>query len=265
VPIYLAKYAAKTTAHTLKLVLPVLLISGGSIFGYIQLTKSNDPYKTVSSSEKLKGEVSIGDLAFKESHKIGKLFGYENSWSYPYKLDQSPEFIRIKKDDNWLEKGVKAVGGVFVGKDYTIDLSSYFMLGYDLSKLSKNDFLYDKKEKTLTILLPELEMVYTPDYSESKFASNIGMFRLPFTEEERRNIYVDSINKGAQSFIKHETKEINKGHQDTQEAIENLLLKSPEISKNVRSILFVTKGENVALSIEEYKNYTKGDKKNGNS
>lgn len=247
----------KVAAKIVAVILCILLISGGSVVAYVKFVQK-PKFKKAYAAEKLKGEVLVGDLAYNVAHPTAKLYGYENEWSFPYKLDQSPVFLRAQKDDNWLTGGLKSFGKAFLGKEYEINLSCYFMLGYDLSTMKKSDFVYNKKDKVLTIHLPNLEMIYTPDYGISEFKSMIGYFRLPFTEEERKEMYVDSLRVGALTFRSDEKDEIRKGHDLTQSAFKDLLLKTPDIEKNVKQIIFVEQ-PGVDISIEKYKKQTKNN------
>jgi len=223
-----------------------------SIVVYAQL---QEPivYKAVSTTEEIKGTVYTSEMAFQQSRQIGKVFGYENMWSYVYNMDQSPDFVKKSEEDGWFSDSAKSVGYFFLGKEYNIELPNYFMLGYDFSDLKKEDVTYMNETKTLLIHLPELELSYTPDYAETEFNSHVGLFRMWFSDEEKHRMYNDSVQIGVEKFINDEKEEIKKGHEYTQNMISDLLLDLPEFSEHVNEIKFVHVSNGVNVSIDEYK------------
>lgn len=239
-----------------KKLLLVGLIAGISIALYAKLKSPDVVYNEIVTTEELKGSVYTSEMAFEQSRQVGKLFGYEGMWNFTYKLDKTPEFIKKSTNENWFSDGAKSVGHFFLGKEYSIELNNYFMLGYDLSTLKENDVRYIEESQTLVIQLPKLELSYTPDYEETDFNSSIGLFRFNFSDEEKHNMYKDSIQLGIDTFIEEQTEELNKGREYTQQSIERLLLNLPDMSKHVKKVEFIQPSDEIITSIEEYKTAT---------
>lgn len=242
----------KSMLHASKKLLLIGVIAMISIVAYAKCKEPTIRYNEVLTTQELEGYVYTSELAFEQSRQIGKVFGYENMWSFTYLRDQSPSFIKKSEDESWFSSSAKSVGQPLLGKTYSIELSNYFMLGYDFSTLEKEDVTYVEENQTLSIQLPALELTYTPDYAETDFTSSVGLFRLDFSEEEKHNMYEESIYMGIDNFTK-ETAEIQKGHNYTQESIKELLFAIPEFSEHVKEIEFVHIADEIIVSIDAYK------------
>ena len=242
--------------YVLKKLLFIAVIAAISISTYAQWKEPTIIYHETETTQALQGTAYTSEMAYEQSRQVGKLFGYENMWHFTYKLDQSPEFIKKTENEHWFSNSAKSIGKVFLGKEYSIDLRNYFMLGYDFSTLQPEDVHYIAENKTLVIQLPKLELSYTPDYAQTEFDSTVGLFRLRFSEEETHRMYEDSIQTGINRFITEETAVIQQGHDTTQEAIRKMLFALPELSKHIETIEFVQGSDEIVLSIEEYKKET---------
>lgn len=232
--------------------LVVAAIAMVSIVVYTDIKKL-EVFQAVTTTEDLEGTIYTSEMAFDEARKIGKVFGYESMYSYIYNLDQSPGFVKKTEEDGWLKGSMKDFGHFFLGKEYNIELRNYFMLGYDFSKLKKEDVTYLEESKTLLIKLPPLELTYTPDYDSTEFSSYVGLFRKWFTDEEKHQMYNDSIKIGIEKLIHEEKEEIQKGHDFTQKMITKILLDLPGIFEHVENIEFIQSSNDIVISIDEYK------------
>ena len=230
--------------------LVIMLIISVIVMGYLLFFKKESEMKVVSSPiTETKAEVLIGEIAFHKAIQTGKLYGYENNMDFTYKFVDTPENLKNNKEDNKITKGLKNFGKAFADKEYEIKLNSNIMLGYDLSKMTEDQFIWNKETKTLTIVTPKLNLVYTPNFNNSEFKSSVGAFRTTFTEEERRMILADAVEQGSKEVLNNK-QEIKIGYDMTNNFLKELLYKLPEVAENVSEIVFLHHNNDVELITE---------------
>ena len=214
-------FALKKVPYILAILL--MMIGAYSIYNYFYDSSS----KVEASQAELKhSNINVSKLAFGKAVEIGELFGYSNELSYKYHLDQNPDFLNESSDDSLVSKGIKSIGKSFASKEYAIDLTANIKIGYNLSQLTKEDFVFDEHSNTLLITIPSKATIFTfePQFENSTIDSKIGIFRKDFSDEERKTILADAIVQGKKKLV--HSSEIEAGEEKTNDALKNLLTKS---------------------------------------
>lgn len=240
------------------IVFALLFVFIGSAGTYM-LLKSGDE-KTVKPTTPLKGEVLIENIAYHQVQEISKHFGYEDIQEFDYTEDDTYEFLKHQDDDIWLESTGKKFGKYLFGKEYNIHLYGYFMLGYDLKNIKKDDLYFDEKSKILHIKVPALELAYIPMFNKSYFDSFVGVFRKEYTESYRKLIYEDAINQGVQAILDDKNK-VAEGYRLTNDSLKETLFDKPELKKHVKDIVFEKSDQESIIRVEETREAVFGEKK----
>ncbi|MFJ8234139.1 hypothetical protein ACIQ34_00175 [Ureibacillus sp. NPDC094379] len=240
------------------IVLALLCISGGSAGTYMLLKGGEE--KVAKATTAIEGEVIVENIAYRKVREISKHFGYEDIQDFDYTEDDTYEFLKLQDDDIWLETTGKKFGKYLFGKEYNIHLYGYFMLGYDLKNIKKEDVYFDEKSKILHIKVPALELAYIPMFDKSYFDSFVGLFRKEYTENYRKLIYEDAINQGIQAILDDDSK-VHEGYKLTNDSLKKILLDKPELKKYVKDIVFEKSGEESTIRVEKTREAILGEEK----
>lgn len=216
--------------------------------------------KVVKPTTAIEGEVIIENLAYDKVREISKHFGYEDVQKFIYTNDDTYEFLKNQDDDIWLETTGKKFGKYLFGKEYKVHLFGYFMLGYDLKNIEKEDFYFDEKSKILHINVPALELAYIPMFDKSYFDSFVGVFRKEYTEEYRKLIYEDAVNQGIQAILDDKSK-VREGYKLTNDSLKETLFDKPELKKHVKDIVFEKSDQESIIRVEETREAVFSEKK----
>ena len=235
-----------------------LCASAGSAGTYMFLKGGEE--KVAKATTAIDGEVIVENIAYRNVREISKHFGYEEIQDFDYTEDDTYEFLKLQDDDIWLETTGKKFGRYLFGKEYNIHLFGYFMLGYDLKNIKKEDFYFDEKSKTLHIKVPALELAYIPMFDKSYFDSFVGLFRKEYTENYRKLIYEDAINQGIQAILDDDSK-VHEGYKLTNDSLKEILFDKPELKKYVKDIVFEKSGEESTIRVEKTREAILGDEK----
>ncbi|MEH7444273.1 hypothetical protein V7201_18335 [Bacillus sp. JJ1122] len=239
------------------IIFALLCASVGSAGTYMLL---KDEEKVVKPTTAIEGEVIIGNIAYDKVREISKHFGYEDVQKFIYTEDDTYEFLKNQDDDIWLETTGKKFGKYLFGKEYKVHLFGYFMLGYDLKNIEKEDFYFDEKSKILHIKVPALELAYIPMFDKSYFDSFVGVFRKEYTEEYRKLIYEDAVNQGIQAILDDKSK-VREGYKLTNDSLKQTLFDKPELKKHVKDIIFEKSDQESIIRVEETREAVFGEKK----
>ena len=228
------------------IIFALLCVSVGSAGTYM-LLKSGEEKVATAKKTALEGEVIVENIAYDKVREISKHFGYEDIQDFDYTEDDTYEFLKHQEDDIWLETTGKKFGKYLFGKEYNIHLYGYFMLGYDLKNIKKEDFYFDEKSKILHIKVPALELAYIPMFDKSYFDSFVGLFRKEYTESYRKLIYEDAINQGIQAILDDNSK-VLEGYKLTNDSLKETLFDKPELKKYVKDIVFEKSDQESTIS-----------------
>lgn len=239
------------------IIFALLCVSVGAAGTYMFL-KAGDK-KVTEATTAIKGEVTVENIAYDEVREISKHFGYEDIQEFDYTEDDTYEFLKHQEDDIWLESTGKKFGKYLFGKEYNIHLFGYFMLGYDLKNIKKEDFYYDEKSKVLHVKVPALELAYIPMFDKSYFDSFVGLFRKEYTENYRKLIYEDAINQGIQAILDDKSK-VQEGYKLTNDSLKETLFDKPELKKYVKDIVFEKSDQESTIRVEKTREAVLGEK-----
>lgn len=154
-----------------------------------------------ASEEKPYKEIKVENVVVSESRSIDKSFAYENDHSYEFNINDSPAFVKIKESDNLAIKTLKSLGNIAVGKEHNTSLSSFYMIGYDMRNITENELYFEEESGTLSVDIAELEVTYKPMFELTEVEGFTGMFRIPYSDDQKISIYNDAINHGYESVI----------------------------------------------------------------
>ncbi|MEH7346573.1 hypothetical protein V7122_22250 [Bacillus sp. JJ1532] len=239
-------------------VFALLCASIGSAGTYMLLEGGEE--KVVKATTAIEGEVIVENIAYNKVREISKHFGYEDVQDFDYTEDDTYEFLKHQDDDIWLETTGKKFGKYLFGKEYNIHLFGYFMLGYDLKNIKKEDIYFDEKSKILHIKVPALELAYIPMFDKSYFDSFVGLFRKEYTESYRKLIYEDAINQGIQAILDDKSK-VLEGYKLTNDSLKETLFDKPELKKYVKDIVFEKSVQESTIRVEKTREAALGEKK----
>lgn len=193
-----------------KFLFTLMLIIAVVVMGYLLFFK--DKAQVVDSPiTETKAEIYVGDIAFEKAIQKGEFYGHNNTLNYEY------EYNDDKGGDLW--KGI-------TNKSFTMNVESIYKLGYDLSTLTKDDFKWDETTKILTIHTPNLQLDFNPQFSNSNFNSEVGIFRKRFTDEEMKEFIVDATNQGIKIVLSN-TEEMELGRTLSDNSIRDFILAIP--------------------------------------
>lgn len=252
------KQSSKKTI-VITIVFALLSAFVGSVGTYMFLEGREE--KVVKATTAIEGEVIVENIAYDKVREISKHFGYEDIQNFDYNEDDTYEFFKHQDDDIWLETTGKKFGKYLFGKEYNIHLYGYFMLGYDLKNIKKEDFYFDKKSKILHIKVPPLELAYIPMFDKSYFDSFVGLFRKEYTESYRKLIYEDAINQGIQAILDDKSK-VLEGYKLTNDSLKETLFDKPELKKYVKDIVFEKSVQESTIRVEQTREAVLGEKRN---
>lgn len=252
------KKQASKNRIVMTIIFALLCVSVGSAGTYMLLEGREE--KVVEPTTALKGEVIIENIAYDKVREISKHFGYEDVQDFDYTEDDTYEFLKHQDDDIWLETTGKKFGKYLFGKEYNIHLYGYFMLGYDLKNIKKEDIYFDEKSKVLHIKAPALELAYIPMFDQSYFDSFVGLFRKEYTEQYRKLIYEDAINQGVQAILDDKSK-VREGYELTNDSLKETLYDKPEIKKHVKDIVFEKSDQESTIRVEKTREAVFGEEK----
>ncbi|KML40624.1 hypothetical protein [Cytobacillus firmus] len=238
------------------IIFALLCASVGSAGTYMLLEGRKE--KVVKPTTPIEGEVIVENIAYDKVREISKHFGYEDVQDFDYTEDDTYEFFKHQDDDIWLETTGKKFGKYLFGKEYNIHLFGYFMLGYDLKNIEKEDLYFDEKSKILHIKVPALELAYIPMFDKSYFDSFVGVFRKEYTEEYRKLIYEDAINQGIQAILDDKSK-VREGYKLTNDSFKETLFDKPELKKHVKDIVFEKSNQESTIRVEETREAVLGE------
>jgi hypothetical protein len=239
------------------IVFALLFVTLGSVGTYKLLEGGEEKVLKATAKE---GKVIVKNIAYDKVREISKHYGYEDIQDFDYTKDDTYEFLKHQDGDIWLDTTGKKFGKYLFGKEYNIHLKGYFMLGYDLKNIKKEDFYFDEKSKILHIKVPALEIAYIPKFDKSDFDSFVGLFRKEYTENYRKLIYEDAINHGIQAILDDKSK-VLEGYKLTNDSLKETLFDKPELKKYVKDIVFEKSAQESTIRVEKTREAVLGEKK----
>ena len=140
--------------------------------------------------------VIVRNIVAAEAKQRGLILGYENpSYSYDFKRDDSPKLLQENPDDGFIKRNLRKVGRGFAGKHYSVTLDSHIKMGFDYSSV----LIEEVSDNELMVVVPNLEVAFIPLFEENTdFDSFIGLFRSLYSEDDRKEIIGEAIDKGHQ-------------------------------------------------------------------
>lgn len=170
--------------------------------------------------------VIVRNIVAAEAKERGLILGYENpSYSYDFKRDDSPKLLQENPDDGFVKRNLRKVGRGFAGKHYSVTLDSHIKIGFDYSSV----LIEEVSDNELMVVVPNLEVAFIPLFEENTdFDSFIGLFRSVYSENDRKEIIGEAIDKGHQ-VIADDPEILDKGFELSCNAFEEFIRSIPAL------------------------------------
>jgi len=201
-------------------------------------TEVKEPVKSVNfKAQQIQASKAISERLRNEFRMGGPV----NSFSYNFNsVDAFTKRLLVTKDDGFIEKKVKNYAKTMIGREYDVDLAADYTFNMVFPGTNK-EFVKVTNE-TITIYVDHLQLDFDPDYEKTQFNSDVGdflevmqayipdsfakkhpSFQFTYTDEDRKQLFLQSVNYGKKKLLTENKEDVDKLEKDTLDTISNFV------------------------------------------